>query len=257
MGIELLKGTEGITYVAWGKGVDQAVRSAATARQFGYRTCLITNQDVSAPFDRILVVDGPLETPTHKLAYYDLSPWETTLYLDTDTFVLDNLDFGFQQARLHGLCMAIAPACYLGPHWELPIDPDIQQYNAGVIFHHRPFQDFFDLWTQVQEIVRKEWVPHIFPPPINDQSALSLYLHRAGKHPFVLNPNWNLRPQFGMRSGFGPIKIWHCDVGPPSRLDDSRFWRVGNPYHRPRVFCSRLWTRFQERLFRWWTEHSP
>ena len=238
----------GVTYVAWGGGIEQAVRSATTAASFGYKTCLISNGDAPSLFDHVLTVDGPLETPSHKVAYYSLSPWETTLYLDTDTFVLDNLDFGFRQAKLHGLSMAIAPACYVGPHWGLSIHPDIQQYNAGVIFHHRTHPEFEELWQDVQRILDEESLPGIEPPPINDQSALSLHLHRTGKHPFVLNPNWNLRPQFGMRNGFGPIKIWHCDVEPPPRLSTERFWSVRNPYHRPSVLWSHLWSRVKKRF---------
>ena len=242
---------QGITYVAWGRGVEQAVRSALSAQRFGYRTCLITNESVRAScFERLIRVEGPLSTPSHKVAFYPLSPWETTLYLDTDTLVLNDLDFGFRQARLHGLAMAIAPACYLGPHWGLSVDPDIQQYNAGVIFYHRSHDGFSGLWTEVMRILDEEFVEGVHPAPVNDQSALSLHLSRSQKHPFVLNPNWNLRPQFGMRHGFGPIKIWHCDVPPPRTLNDERFWSIGNPYLRPAVLLSNLWIRVVARLRR-------
>ena len=183
------------------------------------------------------------------MAYYQLSPYPVTLFLDTDTFVMDSLDFGFQQARLHGLSLALAPACFVGPHWGLDVDPNLQQYNAGVIFHNREHPSYRNLWDEVEAVLRREWVTGQTPPPINDQSALSLHLHRMGLNPYVLAPNWNLRPQFGMRTGFGGIKIWHCGEPPPAGLATEGFWRVGNPYHRPQVVLRRLLTRLKRRLF--------
>lgn len=42
-----------------------------------------------------------------KAAMHEMTPFDETLYLDIDTVVMGNLDFGFEKARAHGLALVI------------------------------------------------------------------------------------------------------------------------------------------------------
>jgi hypothetical protein len=202
--------TRGVTYVAWGKCIKEAEKSAQSARKFGLKTCLIAPAYSGKAFDRFVATQQKLEYSRQRAFVYHLSPWEQTLYLDADTVVLGDLSFGFEMAHKHGIALAIAPACFLKHHWQLEhngFPEDLPEYNAGVIFLDRRHPGMQNFWQQVQEELRD--FSSYQNPPGNDQPALSLLLYRKGINPYVLPQNWNLRTEYGMRAGFGPVKIWH------------------------------------------------
>ena len=57
---------------------------------------------------------------------------------------------------------------------------------------------------------------------------LSVLLYEKQINPYVLPQNWNLRPEYGMISGFGPIKIWHSRYKIPPNFDPKQkeFWSL-------------------------------
>ncbi|HEX9887595.1 MAG TPA: hypothetical protein VGA70_13945 [Longimicrobiales bacterium] len=204
--------SRGITYVAWGVGIEEAERSAASARRYGVKSCLISPGYSGDGFERVLTADAPLRFPADKVSQYARTPWDVTLLLDSDTMVLGELDFGFQMAERHGLAVVVAPNTSFVLHYGVRGDRDAPQYNGGVLFWDRRRPVYSDLWRDVQAIMEAEaedWSVLEENPALNDQSALSRYLHERGFNPYVLPLTWNLRPQFGMTTGYGPIKILH------------------------------------------------
>ena len=58
----------------------------------------------------IIKVDAPSGDPSslnQKTAMFNLSPFDETLFLDLDTVVMGNLDFGFEKAAQFGMAIAI------------------------------------------------------------------------------------------------------------------------------------------------------
>ena len=224
-------GSRGVTYVAWGRCIADAERSAETARRFGLKTCLLAPDYSGSSFDVFLPVELPLRFPTDKVFVYNRSPWDTTLFLDTDTLIFGDLDFGFEMAERHGMAAGLAFSNSIPAVWGLPVDPDIVQYNGGVLFVHRHHPAMKNLWEQLGEEILQQ-VPDLATrtdnPRFNDQAGLALLLFQQRFAPYVLPPNWNLRPQLGMRNGHGPIKIWHSREAPVEPFDptETKHWML-------------------------------
>jgi hypothetical protein len=222
----------GVTYVAWNGCIEEAERSARSAKKFGLETCLIAPSYRGDAFDRVVQTRRKLLFPAEKVFVYHLSPWDETLYLDSDTIVLGELTFGFEMARRYGIALVIAPGTYVKDHWDLEdedIPDDLTDYNGGVIFFNKKHPVAEGLWQALRDELGKiDWMTQKENPRYNDQSALSVLLHRKGINPYVLPQNWNLRPHLGMKRGHGPIKIWHSASRLPRNLDAGKTgrWRV-------------------------------
>jgi lipopolysaccharide biosynthesis glycosyltransferase len=146
--------TNGIIYIAFGRRyVDEAIFSAATVRSFApISTTIFTDIDVKdGCFDTVVKI-----SPEHKRAKVDFlsqSPYDRTLYLDSDTRimfdisemfdVLDKFDFA--------ACHDLARKSY---HWGKKI-PDYDaipyafpEYNGGVLLYKKsPRMDaFLESW---------------------------------------------------------------------------------------------------------------
>jgi hypothetical protein len=178
-----------------------------------------------------------------KAGMYDWSPFEETVYLDLDTVVLDRLDFGFEKASRHGLCVTIAPASFARRYHRM-ISGDVVEYNTGVIFWKRGraaggVERLFREWDR---LAKAEDSSHEFPlghgrtgrQDCNDQAGFAKSVETTGFCPFVLPGNWNYRPQF-MRSFYGPIKVWHeyAEVPPGVRAATEQMKRSNLMY-----FCA-------------------
>jgi len=205
----------GIIYLAWGQeSIDSALISCKTAKQFGYATCLVTPDDYSSKeFDFVIHKDIPFEGLAKKAMMYDVAPFEVNLFLDTDTFVCHNLDYGFKQAEQHGIALCIAPSPCLYYqyliHAKQEISKDIVQYNSGVIFFKKsdPVQTIFNRWKRLVVKTNANWDQHLF----------SYSLHLEKFNPFVLPVNWNYRPQKGTGPMNGYVRVLHCK---DSELED-------------------------------------
>ncbi|OGW75557.1 MAG: hypothetical protein A2Z72_01375 [Omnitrophica bacterium RBG_13_46_9] len=219
----------GITYVAWDEGIKEAERSALSAKKFGLKTCLIGSAYAGDVFDKFIMTEQELKCAAQKVFLYHLSPWAETLYMDSDTTVLGDLTFGFDMARRHGIAVTFAPACFVNFHWGLNrenLPPEVPDYNGGVIFFKRRHPKMRDFWRLLQkELERVDWADKRHNLVYNDQSMLSAVLYKKGLNPYVLPQNWNLRPQYGLVKGYGPVKIWHSRYPIPEDFDTQQSGR--------------------------------
>src|SRR6056297_1747455 len=110
----------GILYIYWGDKLDKEVNKSIESIKF-----------TGLPYHVQKFNKGDKSTKT---LMYDLSPFEETLFLDTDTMVLDNIDYGFKMAQRHGVAITIAPACYARRFTDNLPENDLIEYNSGVIF---------------------------------------------------------------------------------------------------------------------------
>jgi hypothetical protein len=154
-----------------------------------------------------------------KASMFDMSPFEETLYLDTDTVVVGRLDFAFDKAARHGIACAICECPWARRYQGLT--GDLIEYNTGVLFFTRqaaPLFEAWEAWAQKVDSTSYHLVDgEVHVMPVNDQAAFAIAVEQTGYAPFVLPLNWNFRPQWHL-SHFGPIRIWHDTGDMPPEL---------------------------------------
>lgn len=178
----------GVLYMVWGDRCEQELaRSLESVRKWGLATHVVRGDSEASLIQ--------------KSAMYGRTPFEYTLFLDSDTVLLGDPSYGFEMAERHGLCAAIAPAANAAIHWHLDEGPsDLVQYNTGVIFFsQRPLvEQLFETWQRRCDSGQR-----------NDQPGFARAVYETQINPFVLPLTWNYRAAYGQGPIFGPIKIWH------------------------------------------------
>jgi hypothetical protein len=161
-----------------------------------------------------------LKNLNQKANMFNLSPFDETLFLDIDTVVMGNLDFGFEKAKKYGLALSICEAPWARRYQALFSGDEIE-YNTGVIFFTKKAKPVFDEWKKNAFIVDSSIIGRdangLWKSSSNDQGSFALALENTSFNPFILPLNWNFRPIW-QKSFFGPIKIWHDYSDPPSNL---------------------------------------
>jgi hypothetical protein len=150
-----------------------------------------------------------------KQQMFDLSPFRETLFLDADTTVLGKLDYGFEQARNHGVACCISANPWQRRYERLEIPDDAVEYSSGVVFFSKDnsrVRGVFERWGRYTATCdsrcRYQADDGVREQPFNDQALFTLAMHDAGYNPFVLPLNWNLFPKW-QKAFFGPVKVWH------------------------------------------------
>jgi hypothetical protein len=212
----LIRAPRGVLWVAYGEAaIKEAVASCLTYRNHNATpTCLLTDDSCDTSwgldvFDYVWEPDWPCDGH-HRKAYADRwSPFDTTLMLDTDTTVMGDLTFGFESAERHGLAVAIAPASQAAHHYGLAgVPADIVEYNTGVLF-----------WSGASQVARRVfdgWRAYRHVVDGLDQPGFAIAVHRTGANPFVLPREWNYRAGIDGPRWFGPLKVWHSRMTPPT-----------------------------------------
>lgn len=175
----------GILYIFWNdRNRKEAAHSIESLKPLGL------------PHHIVDLGNGPYDYKM-KTRMLDESPYETTLFLDTDTVILDeDLTFGFEMAERHGIAMTIAPGCYAR---RFGLKGDLIEYNSGAMFFSKTpaVRQFFEKWKTLSEEYKY------------DQTSFAKAVDQTGFYPFVLPKNWNYRAEIEDGLVFGPIKIWH------------------------------------------------
>lgn len=215
--------TRGVLYIHWGRDRFPEIGPA-----------LKRSKESLARFHRgwpVHEIELPPEAGlVEKARMYEMSPFDETLYLDVDTEVLGNLEFGFEKALKFGLACCICEAPYACRFEKSAIKGDVIEYNTGVMFFtKRPeVERLFVEWARLAPGMDSSlrWMSDrgVQTQAQNDQPSFAKAVHDLDYHPFVLPPNWNFRPDF-QKSFFGPIKIWHSFKPMP---DELRFFNNSN-----------------------------
>lgn len=209
--------SRGILYMLWGSDpkYERALeRSRASLAKY--------HPELPIEIERIEEPD-PYQGLRHKPTMADRSPFDETLFLDTDTVVLGRLDFAFEKAQRFGIACSINECPWARRYAGLT--GDIIEYNTGVLFFTRAARPVFETWKRLtpQLDASSQVVSdgqHLGTMPFADQCAFTAALEEEHFNPFVLPLNWNYRPQW-QRSFFGPIRIWHAFDDPPQFYSDA------------------------------------
>ncbi len=198
----------GVIYVFWGDKVKAELERSVASLQKWHPE--LPYQVFQLPESSSLLA---------KAGMLDLSPYESTLFLDTDTVVLDRLDFGFEKAEQFDLACCICECPWARRYAEFT--GDRIEYNTGVLFFTKQAKPVFDQWKTSSETVdssiRFMRQSQVAVMPRNDQGPFLDAIEQTGFNPFVLPLNWNYRPAW-QKTFYGPIKVWHDRNAVPKEL---------------------------------------
>jgi hypothetical protein len=203
----------GVCYLIWGDSSNTVLdRSIASLRKF--------HPALPVHVERLEAKD-PVEGLLLKAQMFRLSPFATTLFLDADTVILGNLDYGFAKAERHGLACCICESPWARRHSGLGKMEDLVEYNTGVIFFSAQARPVFEAWARLAPVLDSSTLHlaegKLARQPHDDQASFALAVHQTEYVPYVLPLNWNFRLYY--RSFFGPIKVWHAYQAPPPSLE--------------------------------------
>jgi len=202
----------GVVYAATGERfVEEARQSAAslTDQHPDMPVTLFTDRAVDTDcFDDVVVFDDPAYDYLDKIRAVSRTPYDETLFLDTDTYIAGDITPVFDFLERFDIAASYIPGHWsnLEPDWdEQGFDPDIPavlpEFNTGVIVYRDTdeLQDAVDQWTDLY---------FEYGEMMHDQPGFRLTMYRSDLHLGVLPPEYNCRFPFP-GAVMGQVKILH------------------------------------------------
>lgn len=256
------QGARGVVYVATSSSLlAEAEHSVASLRRHnpGLPVMLVTHKPPAAPelWDRVRLLESPSFSSKDKL-HMSSSPWERTLFLDTDTLVFAPLDEVFELLDRFDFAAVQTSSGY---HYKIESLPNtFPEFNSGVIAFRKSekLAEFFELWLSLYNTYSSENAKRIW-----DQKSLRMALYQCNLRIACLPPEYNFMPYMAGLATTG-LKIVH---GRPaaqllklkSRMDRKlgiRAWVPGmgclhDMYHLPFSVLLRIYLRSAPDWIRW------
>ena len=192
-------GSQEVFYVAWGSGIEDAVRSRKSLKKYNpdLKATIVRAEDLD-----IQLSDNRFECKLEMIDYFlKASEVDRVIYLDADTEILGSVQ-GIFDALLHSdLAMALAPVAMR--HEDVP--DAIATYNTGVIGIRAEAFSIIDPWLQAkysESAISLETVSET-----GDQHAMRWLLHHSDYKVATLLPRYNFRPAFPVYLNGKPIII--------------------------------------------------
>lgn len=192
----------GYLYVAAGdpKFIQEAVISATSLREVdptAHITLVTDKQFDGTLFDKIVVRPVAFTAWRAGLAYrtkhiYQDSPYEKTLFLDTDTYFYEPCQALFELLDYFDVCMAAAPADTNGPLIDGKPLTACFPYNAGVVAFKKNARNesLFRTWHESYE---KKLRDGGLQQRESDQTSFMEALLNSESRVYVLPSIWNAR----------------------------------------------------------------
>ena len=213
---------KGILYVTWGSNIysDELEANIKNSKMItDLPVCVITNQkNLKVSSDDIVYQDFNNKGDKHgfnfKTLMYQLSPFDNTLYLDTDAFLLKDPSYGFEMSNLHDLALTYTTKDPCLNHSSLSpanLKQYVPHYNGGVLFFSKSSsnKDIFSEWFSTCSV--SETIPQV---------ELSQIITNKKKNPFILPYIWNYRPHYGLQIDPNSVYIWHSrDIFPNKEIE--------------------------------------
>jgi len=246
----------GYVYVATGEQyVQEAITSAKSLKKVdrSSHVTLITDKAISNDlFDYVALkpnrFSGSFSGYLYKIEHlYEDSPYEKTLFIDTDTYFYENCQPAFRLLDFYDICMAHAP----GDMNELYCGEILRgytPYNSGVIFFKKCLENealFLNWFKLYEEKIAHEVAEH-------DQPAFMEALLKSKSRVYVLQNIWNARTIFYINL-FGRVKIVHGRhkdyEALRSRINETEAQRCWDPVRQRCLFERDSWAeRMKRRL---------
>lgn len=203
----------GVLYIATSqKHFKEAIESVKTFKSYndGIKTALFTSEELSKEpayvFDEIHVMKEVNQSYVDKIRPLNDSPFDKTLFLDTDTKVLGKVEELFTILDRFDLAFSYAP---LRNSFTLNDVPDwFLEPNSGVLLFRKNEETnkVFKNWLSIYEDFKK-----LDTPPPHDQAAFRKALYINDKISFYsIGHEYNFRAIFASQiPGNLPIKVFH------------------------------------------------
>ena len=209
--------SKGIIYIASGtKYIEEACYSAASLKKWlpNISITLFSDQECSSPhFEKVVVFselgDWTKDKKSPKVVYMYESPYDYTLYLDTDTYICDDISDVFELLEYYDIALVHAEL-RVGKQKHKQIPDSFPEMNSGVIaFRKSPeVQKVFSQWLEFYKEDRAAWKIWYCP----DQPSLRAALYGSPLKIATLPPEYNCRFIYPVYVD-GKVKILHGHYG--------------------------------------------
>lgn len=184
---------KGVVYVATGESYcKEAIKSAGSLKKYMPNlpiTLFTDNKNTSPYFNNQVLLTSPTHTIGDKIYGICNSPYEKTLYLDTDTYICDDLSDIFSLLKMFDLAATRAPMRFLCHRQDLP--NCFTELNCGLILFKKSDRvlSFLNQWKDCYEELKCEAGCH-------DQHSFRLMLLKSDLRFYILPPEYNCRACF-------------------------------------------------------------
>lgn len=198
--------TQGIIYYATGERyLKEATLSARSVKNEmpGTSVAVFTDQETTSPvFDEIVTIESKDHPFLHRIRCFQETPFDKTLYLDTDTYMAGNVSELFELLDVYDIGMSYVPA--YDPKARESLTDEVPEafplLNCGVILYTKS-DGVLSLFKEWEELYRET-----FDQTATDQPALRELIYYWDGDLFVLPPKYNCRFDFpGTKAGRAKI----------------------------------------------------
>jgi len=234
-----MNNTTGFLYIATGEEfIEEARLSAKTIEKHHPDTpiCLMTDSETTASvFDKIHVLDDPAYGFADQILHLDETPFDRTVYLDTDIYADDSVYDLFEVLDQFDVALAHSQT---REAWPVPGIPEtFPEYNSGVMAYKptENFQDFLSWWNDIYFSEKSQ------EKTMRNQPSLRKALYESELRIATLPPEYNCRFWY---PGYviGKVKLFHGRLrsvegpGAGEYFDAETAVDVINQTEEPRVY---------------------
>lgn len=211
----------GYLYVTSGsKYLQEAYDSAGSLRRVepSCSITLVTGSQVQSPlFNHVILrphdpfLEEKFDPLTWRLKWiYHDSPYEKTLFLDSDTYVSEAVSSVFQILDQFDICIAPGPNMYATCSIAGERVPGLLAYNCGVIAFRKNAitEDLFDRWFQIYQEKMRKSAGNLPRDQAGDQVSFVEAAMAAKARLYVLANTWNARIPYYLQLR-GTVRIIH------------------------------------------------
>lgn len=214
-----------IIWVNWGKSQESLLqRSTVSAAQFVEADQFVISDSPLNLDESVTVLAHTYRTEgfarkAEALAKVVPQGYQTYLYLDSDTLVLEDISLGFDKAQQFNIAIAAAPTYLLDEYHRTSEILDLEEissrgqllFNTGVIFFSSRTLNsgLFEKWVELTQVHRAVMR--------GDQEMLTIAMDLLGVNPYVLSKSYNTRGRF--ETIIGKTRIWHQRSTAPEKIN--------------------------------------
>jgi len=199
--------TRGIIYIVTGqKFVEEACCSAASVKNCmpDIPITLFSNISIESElFEQVVPIANPTHGPEDKILNITKSPYQETLYLDSDTHMVDDCRELFSLLGRFDLAAVHAP--YRAQYQVSEVPDCFPEFNTGVLTFRKSDQTawLFDRWAQIYAEDSLNPLTWLFPggaslyrKAIPNQPSFRRAIYESGVRIATLPPEYNCRLPF-------------------------------------------------------------
>lgn len=239
MNTDIGENSEGIVYIATGSEfVEEAILSVQTLRDFmpDVDVTLMTDKKVRAEqFDNVIEITDPEYGFEDQILNLERSPYQRTIYLDTDIYV--DADFSELFDLVDSFDMGLAYTTTRGSKNLKDVPQCFPEYNSGVMVYENTdkFNSFISLWESIYFSEKDS------EETMRNQPSLRKALYDTDLRLATLPPEYNCRFNFPGEAA-GRVKIFHGRLisvdgpGAGNYFDIEKVVKEINKIEKPRVF---------------------